>query len=159
LEDGKDRPVQVRARGVLEDIEKQASAKLAQAKQLADRGQQTEAIAAANEVTRTFPGSASAREASAFLTSLTKAPASPNAERARQLLAQAKEDFRAQQFGCCLDRCELIVSQFADQPEREEAAKLLNDIKSNPEWLRQALEQMNERMGVMYLALADNLIL
>ena len=76
-------------------------------------------------------------------------------ERARELLGQAREDYRVQNFLGCLDRCEALATQFADLPEGTEATQLAAEIKSNPEWARQAAEQLGDRLSVLYLALAD----
>src|SRR5262249_47536915 len=101
IEDGKDRPVQAKARALLQDIEQQAAARLQRARQLADHGQKDEAIRAATEIAKTFEGTPAARESAQFLASLTLRPL-PNdprrATRARDLLTQAKDDYRAQQY-------------------------------------------------------------
>jgi TolA-binding protein len=74
------------------------------------------------------------------------------------MLIQAREDYRMQQFSCCLDRCELLVSQFPNMPEAQEAAQLLSDIKSSPEFLKSACNQLGDRLAVMTLALAESLL-
>jgi thioredoxin-related protein len=75
--------------------------------------------------------------------------------RARDLLGQAREDYRAQQILFCLDRCELLANNYADLPEGAEAAKLATEIKSNPEWMKQACDQLADRMSQLYLSLAE----
>jgi thiol-disulfide isomerase/thioredoxin len=77
---------------------------------------------------------------------------------AHELLAQAREDYRTQQFLCCLDRCERLVFSYPDLPEGAEARQLSAEIKNNPEWMRQVCEAMSDRLGLWYLALAEGLI-
>jgi tetratricopeptide (TPR) repeat protein len=161
VEDGKDRPVQVRARQVLQDLEKQAAERSEQARQLAEKGKTADAIAAANEVARVYAGTQAAREGRQLVATLAgRAEAGPEqrARRAAELLRLARDDYKSQQFLCCLDRCELLSSQFTDLPEAAEADQLAEEIKSNPEWTKQACEQLTERLSVLYLALADTML-
>ena len=74
----------------------------------------------------------------------------------RELLAQAKEDLRTQQYLCCLDRCEQISKHFAESKEAEEAKRLAEEIRSNPEWLQQACDSLVDRLGSLYMAMAEN---
>jgi thioredoxin-like negative regulator of GroEL len=159
VEDGKDRPVQGKARIILQDVEHQAAARYATARLLAERGQAKEAIEALNQVTTVYAGTAAARDSQLLLNQLaskTDATDQSRARRARDMLTQAREDYRMQQFSCCLDRCELLVNQFANTPEAQEAAQLLTDIKSNPEFLKTACDQLSDRLAVMYMALAES---
>src|SRR5262249_3311609 len=84
----------------------------------------------------------------------------PNLEtrtrQARELLSQAREDYRAQQYLGCIDRCETLVSTYIDLPESAEAAQLLAEVKNNPEWLRLACDSLSERLGNLYLSLAES---
>ncbi len=158
VEDGKERLIQTKARQLMADVEQRATERLTSAKQLADRGETAEALKSAGEVVHQFAGADAAREAAEFaatLTGRTDAGDQQRRDRARDLLAQAREDFRTQQYLCCLDRCEALASQFADLPEGAEAARLSADIKSNGEWAKMAADQMSDRLGVLYLALAD----
>src|SRR5258708_6345594 len=75
--------------------------------------------------------------------------------RAQELLAQAREDYRTQQFLCCLDRCEILASTYGDLAEGAEGGQLAAEIKNNPEWLHQACESLGDRLGGLYSALAD----
>src|SRR5262249_43964422 len=54
VQDGQDRPLQVKARRLLLDIEQQAAALLAPLKELADQGQGTAALEALADFTRAF---------------------------------------------------------------------------------------------------------
>ncbi|HVS35389.1 MAG TPA: thioredoxin family protein [Gemmataceae bacterium] len=158
VEDGKDRPIQTQARQLMTDVERQAADRLTSAKQLADRGETAQALKTAGEVVHQFAGADAARAAADFAATLTgrvDASEQQRRDRSRDLLAQARDDFRTQQFLCCLDRCEALTSQFGDLPEAAEAARLSADIKSNTEWAKAAADQMSDRLGVLYLSLAD----
>jgi thioredoxin-related protein len=158
VEDGKERLVQTKARQLIQEVEQQAAEQLAAAKQKADKGQTAEALKSADQVTKQFAGADAARKATewvATLTSRTQEGGQQRKERAHNLLSQAREDYRTQQFLCCLDRCEVLIAQYADLPEGAEAAQLTSDIKSNAEWAKLACDQLSDRLGVLYLALAD----
>ena len=158
VEDGKERPVQVKARKMLQDLEKQAGERAAQAKELVTKGKTSEAIAVINELTKAYPGTAAYREGKQLLLKLTSKSENSIHERKRQameLLRQANEDYRGRQLLCCLDRCEILSAQYADLPEGAAAENLANEIKSNPDWTKQACDQLGERLSVLYLALAD----
>src|SRR5262249_8251945 len=162
LEDGKDRPVQQKAKQMVQDIEQQAAGRLARAKQLEDKGQSVEATDSLTSLTRVYPGTQAANEASHLLsTQPAKPPEVKNpqrSKRAKELLAQAREDYRTQQYLCCLDRCELLAANYADLPEASEAVQLSTEIKNNPDWMKAAAESLGDRLGLLYLALADTWI-
>jgi len=161
VEDGKERQVQTKARQLIQEVEQQATEQLAAAKKKADKGDTAEAMKSAGEVTKQFAGADAAREAKewvATLTSRTQVGDQQRKDRAHDLLAQAREDYRTQQFLCCLDRCEVLIAQYAELPEGAEAAQLTSDIKSNAEWAKLACDQMSDRLGVLYLALADTCV-
>ncbi len=153
VEDGKDRPVQAKARQLLQDLERQAEARLAEAKGQADRAKSSEAL---TRLTQTHPGTAAAREAAQLLAVRSEAADPDRPRRARDLLKQAKEDYRTQQFACCLDRCELLTARFADLPECADALRLEAEIKANPEWMKVACDQLTERLSLLYLGLAES---
>jgi thioredoxin-like negative regulator of GroEL len=158
LEDGKTRPVQVNAAKLLEQVEQQAAGELAQAKQMLDRGHANEASALLTKLVKDYPGTQTAPEAIGMLTSLTKTPEMRHQQRgarARELLAMAKEDFRTEQWLCCLDRCQLLTGSYGDLPEAAEALQLASAIRSNPEWMQIACDSMSSRLGDMYLGLAE----
>ena len=77
--------------------------------------------------------------------------------RARELLAQARQDYRTQQYLCCLDRCELLADAYADTEEAKEATELAAKIKDNPEWARRACDQMGDRPRRSITACLDDL--
>jgi thioredoxin-like negative regulator of GroEL len=158
VEDGKDRPVQIKARKMLLDMEKQAGERAAQAKELVNQGKNSDAIAAINELTKVYPGTLGSREGKQLLLKLTSKGEPTAQERQRQaaeLLHQANEDYKSRQLLCCLDRCEILSAQYADLPEGAAAEKLAGEIKGNPDWTKQACDQLGERLSVLYLALAD----
>src|SRR5262249_46537370 len=144
-EDNKDRPIQIRARQHLKDLEQQAAGQLARAKQLDDKGQTTEAMSSLSELLRYFAGTQAAIEGSQMLTALAAKPevkTQVRQRRAGELLAQAREDYRTEQYLCCLERCEILGASYADLPEGSEALQLAALIKNNPEWLQQACESL-----------------
>ncbi len=160
LEDGKNRPVQQKARKVLEEIEQQAAGQLAKAKQMNDKGQSPEAIKLMTELVRSYPGTESATLAGKLMTELSsKAPEitkNLRGQQARELWAQAKEDYRVKQHLCCLDRCKTLIDEYSDFNEAKEAQLLYENITNNPVWMQDACEKMAERMGNMHLMLADS---
>jgi tetratricopeptide (TPR) repeat protein len=154
VEDGKERPLQTKARHMLRDLEQQAATRLAEAKAESDRVKSVESL---TKLTHSHPGTPAAREAAQLLTARVEASeSSGRSRRARDVLNQAQEDYRTQQFSCCLDRCELLTTQFADLPEGAEALRLEAEIKGNSEWLKIASDQLGDRLGVLYLGLAES---
>jgi thioredoxin-related protein len=157
-EDGKDRPVQLKARQALKDLEQQAAERLARARQFSDQGQTTEAVDTLTELVRVFGGTQAATEGGELLTSLgarKEIKTQQRTRRARELLAQAREDYRTEQYLCCLDRCEVLAASYGDLPEGEEARLLRSEIMSNPAWMQTACESLSDRLGTLYLALAE----
>jgi thioredoxin-related protein len=157
IEDGKDRPVQLKARQMLQEIENQAAGKLAEARMQVDKGQTTQGVESLTSLAKQYPGTPAAREAAVVLQtiSIRNEGGEERVRRARDLLTRAREDYKAQLYLCCLDRCEVLVGSFSDLPEAAEAAQLASEIKSNPEWTKQAAEQVADRLCLLYLTLAD----
>jgi hypothetical protein len=166
VEDGKDRPVQLEAKKLWQRLEDQAAARNFRARELADKGRVSEAVQTVAETVRLFPGTRAARESTDMLVSFagTSGRSSAGQETASQparshpaaeLLAQARQDFGRKQFLSCLDRCEAILARYSDQMEADEAGKLAAEIKSNPDLTKLAAEEMTQRLGVLYLAMAD----
>jgi tetratricopeptide (TPR) repeat protein len=159
MEDGRDRPVQVKGKQLLQDLDQQAAGRLARAKKLQDQGQSTEAMDTLTELVRVFAGTQAAAEAGQLVTSVGGSPELKEQQRtrlARKLLAQAREDYRTQQYLCCMDRCELLVAGYGDLSEADEARTLISDIKSNPIWMQTACEGLTDRLGSLYIALAES---
>ena len=161
IEDKGNRPVQQKARQVLDDLEQQAAGLLARAKQHVDKGQTDEAVARISELVRAYAGTQAATEGGHMLGTLAGRPEITNQQRvkrARDLLAQAREEYRTQHFLACLDRCDDLASSFGDLPEAADAIQLAAQIKNNPEWMKQVCESLSDRLGVLYLSLAETLL-
>ena len=157
VEDGKSRPVQVKARQFLESIEKQAGEQASRAKELAEKGKDDEAIAAIESLDKTFPGTLAARRGSRLrleLTSRSK-PTDDRKRQAQDMLALARDDYKSQRFLCCLDRCEQLATDYRDLPEGTDADKLATEIKENTEWSAKAADQLTDRLCILFLAQAD----
>jgi hypothetical protein len=93
------------------------------------------------------------------LTSVTEPAASPEMEKrkmAQKLLAMAEEEYRTQQFLCCLTRCKVIAATFPTSPEAQEARNLATKVKSNPEHVHLACERLTDTLCELYLTLADH---
>jgi thioredoxin-like negative regulator of GroEL len=160
-EDGQNRPIQLKARQLLNELDQQAATRLARAKQYEDKGQTTEAMETLTELVRAYAGTQAATEGGELLTKIADKPeikAKQRTRRARDLLAQAKEDFRTHQYLRTLEHCETLVTNYPDLPEGAEAVQLASDIKSNPEWMKQACDSLSERLGLLYLSLAETWI-
>jgi len=158
IEDGKTRPVQITARKTLQELEAVGQEKLAHAKELFDKGQSVEAIEAANDTIRTFAGLQVAREGGSLLSRFMQSPDMPGqqrAKRARELLTQANDFYKFKDYLPCLDRCEVLMTSYGDLAEGQEAFQLSTNIKNDPEWLQNACDVMSDRLGNLYLALAD----
>jgi thioredoxin-like negative regulator of GroEL len=158
VEDGKDRPVQTKARQLIQDLEQQASGRCLRAREQFEKGQVDDAIATLNDLGRTYPGTRAARDGGKFLATLTSRPRIKEEQRerrAKELLQQAKEDYRAGQYLFCLDRCELLANQFTDLAEGAEASRLAAEIKANTEWMKQACDQLGDRLSLLYLSMAE----
>ena len=75
--------MQVKAKQLLQDLEQQAAGRLARAKQLADKGETTEAIDTVSELVRVFAGTQAATDGGQMLTSLAKKPEIKDGQRSR----------------------------------------------------------------------------
>jgi tetratricopeptide (TPR) repeat protein len=158
IDDGQQRPVQAKARQLLQDLEQQAAGRMARAKQLVEKGQTTEAMETLTELVRVFAGTQAAAEGGRLLTGLgntQETRTQQRSRRARELLAQAREEYRTQQYLCCLNRCDVLMHSFPDLPEGVEAMQLAAEIKNNPQWMRLACDTLSDQLGTLYLSLAD----
>jgi tetratricopeptide (TPR) repeat protein len=163
MADGQSRPVQVNSQKLLADIEQKARVRMAKAQALKDQGKITDAIQSLTEIMRDFPGLALTREASDMVARLaqTENPESKNqmrVRRAKDLLAQAKEFHRTKEYTLCIDRCSILLQNYGDLEEGQEAALLYSEIKNNPEWLQNACTTFSDRLAEMWLALSDSLL-
>jgi thioredoxin-like negative regulator of GroEL len=157
-ETAKDAAVQKQARQLLQDLEQQAAGRCAEAKQLVESGKVPQAVETVTELVRVYPGTKAAREGGQLLVTLASRVVPHESSRnhiARGLLEQAREDYQRRQYLSCLDRCEDLIANYSDLNEGTEASKLAAEIKSNPEYTKQACEQMGERLTTLYLSLAE----
>jgi tetratricopeptide (TPR) repeat protein len=158
LEDGKDRPVQTKAKAVLDEIEQQAAGRLVRVTQLQDRGQYSEAMDLLTELMSRYPGTQAAGDGAKMLTQLADRPelkANRRDRRAKDLLAQAREAFRAEKYPTALELCEILETTYKDLPEGKHGAELAGEIRSSPERLARACESLNERLAAMYARLGE----
>lgn len=142
--DGQNRPVQLQARQLLRELESRQAAKTAPTARVAE--------------TVAVPHAPSPAVIEPKLTSLVKAAEEKGdlrERRARELLARTHDDFRAGQLLGCLERCEVLAQEYADLPESQEAMQLALSIKNNPDWMRLVCDQLSDRLGQLYLALAE----
>jgi thioredoxin-like negative regulator of GroEL len=161
IEARKDRPVAVKARQLLSEVEQQAAVRLGLARQQAEQGHTADAVETLKELGRAYAGTQAAAEAANMLMVMAQRPdpgTDPRARRARELFAQARDDFRAGQFVCCLERCEFLAAQFSDLAEGVEAQQLAAQIKNNPEWMKQVCDTLSDRLSVHYLSLAETFL-
>jgi tetratricopeptide (TPR) repeat protein len=158
LEDGKDRPVQTKAKAVFDEIEQQAAGRLVRVKQLEDKGQYVEAMDLLTELISRYAGTQPAADGAKTLTTLAERPelkTNQRTRRAKDLLAQAKEAFTARQYSDALEFCEILETTYKDLPEGKNGAELAGEIRSSPDKLAGACEKLNERLASMYTTLGD----
>jgi uncharacterized protein YyaL (SSP411 family) len=161
LLEGKDAQAQNRASQIWQQIEQQATTRLTKARQLEEASRSAEAISQLLDIQKTFAGTQAAVDAGQLIDTLSARPELKNEVRhtkARELLAQAREDFRSQMYLLCLDRCEALVSNYADLLEGAEAAQLAAEIRGNPEWMQQVCNSLTERLATLSLSLAESWI-
>ncbi|MBN9518512.1 thioredoxin family protein [bacterium] len=159
VKDAGERPVGAKAREVLNGIEQQAAGRLAKARDLETKGATPEAMDELANLMKTFSGTQAAADAAGMLAGLADRPETRENQRVRlgrDLLATARDDFRAGRYHDCLQRCDQLTTAFADRPEARDAANLAADVRDYPDRLAAACEQMNEKTAGMYLALAES---
>jgi tetratricopeptide (TPR) repeat protein len=158
LDDGKDRPVQAKARAVLDEIEQQAAGRLVRVKQFQDKGQYQEAMDLLTELISRYAGTRPAADGAKLLTSLADRPeikGNPRSRRAQDLLAQSREAFKAEKYGTALELCEILETTYKDLAEGRQGAELAGEVRSSPDKLAVACEHLNERLATMYATLGD----
>ena len=152
------RPIGTKSKQIIDDVERLAAGRLARAKELEERGLTQEAMDALAEAVKTYAGTQSAADAATLMTGLAAKPETREKLRtraARDLLASAKEEFRASHFYDCLQKCDQVVTAYRDLPEAKDAAALAEEIKGKPERLALACDEMNHRTAAMYMTLAE----
>jgi thioredoxin-like negative regulator of GroEL len=159
VQEAGERPVGLKARDVLDGVERQAAGRLTRAKDLEEKGYMPEAMDALAELMKAYAGTQAAADAAGLMAGIADRPETrekQHARQARDALALAKEEFRAGRFYDCLQRCEQLTLRFADRTESKEAATLAAEIRNNPDRLAAACDQMNDKTAALYLALADS---
>jgi thioredoxin-like negative regulator of GroEL len=160
IDENKNGPTLKGAKELLQKIEKNAEAQLTRAKDLNDKGQAAEALESLTEIRRQFAGVQASKDASDLIGKLIQGNAQLKVDqrnkRVRELLAQAQDFYKSKDYIPCLDRCEIILGNYGDLPEGQKAFVLATEIKNNPEWLQNAADVMTDRLGGLYLALADS---
>jgi thioredoxin-like negative regulator of GroEL len=151
--------LQPQALKYLELIEQQAAERIAQARELESKGRVQDAIDAVEDAARTYPGIEATRTAAQTVSRLKDSAVdragAARVVRARELLAQAREFNKQNELVLLVDRCAILSRDFADLPEAQEANQILGSLKNNPVQLQQAADALGERLGEMYLALAE----
>jgi thioredoxin-related protein len=154
-----EKPVGVKAKQILAEVEGQGAGRLARAKDLETRGLTHEAMDTLTDLMKAYAGTQAATDAATRMAGLADKPETQEKlklRRARDLLALAKEEFRTQRYYDCLQHCEQIGATFADLPESKEANALAAEVQGNPDRLAAACEQMNDRTAAMYATLAES---
>ena len=157
-ENSKETATRKQARDLLQDMEKQAAGRCAEARQLVENGKVPQAVETVTELVRVYPGTKAAREGGQLLVTLASRVVPHENARGRvaqDLLDQARDDYRRRRYLSCLNQCENLIGNYADTSEAAEATKLAAEIKTNPEWTKEACEQMGERLSTLYLTLAE----
>jgi tetratricopeptide (TPR) repeat protein len=158
LADGKDQPVQSKARQVMDEIEQQAAGRLVRVKQLQDTGRYGEAMDLLAALMSRYAGTQKAEEGAKMLTSLADRPeikTNQRTRRAQDLLAQAKEAYGAEKFSSALELCEILETTYKDLSEGKQGGELAGEIRSSPAKLAVAAEHLNERLASMYATLGE----
>ena len=160
LTDDTGRPLQKSARALLEKIEKRAADSLTRARELQVKGQLSEAIESLVDTQKQFAGLQASKDALDMIGKLEQANVDLRGglrtKRVQELLTQAQDFYRTKDYIPCLDRCEIILTNYGDLPEGQKAFKLAGEIKNNPEWLQSATDVMTDRLAGMWLALSDS---
>ena len=159
VKEAADKPVGVKAKDVLDQVERQAAVRLARARDLEQKGFTPEAMDALADLVKSYAGTQTATDAAELMAGLAEKPenlARQRLRRARDLLASAKDDFRNQHYGDCLQKCDQLAAGYADLSEAKESDALAAEVRNNPDRLAVACEQMNQKTASMYLTLAES---
>jgi hypothetical protein len=76
--------------------------------------------------------------------------------RARQLLSQAQDDYRRQQWVSCMEHCKTLNALYPDLQEGVEARQLVFRIQNNPELLDRLARDLTENLAEIYWELAQS---
>lgn len=156
--EAKDSPARVKASQVLAEVEQSAADRLARAKTLEDRGETSAAMDTLAGILKGYAGTNAANDAAGRLAGLASKSEHRDrfrTDRARDLLAQAREEFKTGRFADCLEHCDHLAAFYPDLSEGKDSVSLGMQIKTDPERMAAACDQLNDRTASMYLALAD----
>jgi thioredoxin-related protein len=161
LDDPKGRSLHPTAKKFLDAIENKAMERVNQAREMNQKGLTNDAINYLAETARYFPGLEASRQASDLMARMkdesgVERSALLRVQRAKELLGQAREYYKQRDLVPCLERCSVLTRDFIDLPEGQDALLLMGELKSNPVLLQQAADSLSERLGEMYLALAES---
>jgi thioredoxin-like negative regulator of GroEL len=152
------KPIGGKSQQLLDEIERFAAGKLVRARDLEQRGYTQEAIDVLAEAVKVYAGTQASSDAATMMSGLSIKPEMQEKLRlrtARDLLAAAKDDYRASRYYDCLLKCEQLML-FSDCAECKDGISLASDVKGNPERLSIVCEQMNQRTATMYMTLAES---
>lgn len=161
-QDGKQRPIQIKSNNLILDLERQATERYTRARKLVDEGSKGEALEVLQDLVRTFEGTDAAREGNTLLASIgmkqmnpdSRALAGLNAE----LLALIRQDYQQGNLASCIERSDLLNALAPSSNEAREGAIIASQIRENPEAMRTVIDQTSEKIGQMYLGLAEGWI-
>lgn len=146
-------PARTKAEAALEELEKQAVGRLAHAADLQAKGESAAASAVLGDLMNRYGGTKAATDAAARLAG---SPDRMRVGRADELLALARESFRAGRHAECLEQCRSVGSRYPDAPAAGEATRLAAQIEADPERLAAAAEEASERAAALQLTLAES---
>ena len=149
VKDNKDLPIQDQAAQALVEVEKTAAGRLARVKQLQEKGESPDVAEALKDLALKYAGTATAADAAKMLAKLADKPEPvkpepmkpelTKEERARlaaDLLAQARDAFKAERFHEALEKGEAVEAAYKDLPEGTWGSQLVESIRTSPERLR-----------------------
>ena len=160
IDDGKGRQIHGNAQKALDELEHRAAALLQEARAKAESGDTTKALEAVTGIIHAFPGLRATKEASELLKQLAQNSELRNERRnrrAQELLAQARDFHKNGEYLLCMDRTEILLSTYGDLPEGQHAQALMTQIKSDPDWMQGAADNLSDRLSLLYLNLAESL--
>ncbi len=157
IDDGKERPIQRKAKALLATIENQAAGILTRSKKSIDLGNSEDATKKLTGLINSYPGTMAARQAARLITTVAR----PNQKfirqnRAQELLQLAKQDYGRGNVLAALERCDLLKEEYGDLKEAKEAGTLATTIRANPAKMKLACEKLNTRLRRMYCELAES---
>jgi thioredoxin-related protein len=159
--DPKAKAIQPQVQKYLDAIEQKAMDRVTIAREMEAKGKSQEALDSLEETIRFYPGLDATRHATIMVSRIKEVVAiekatSVRGNRAKEILAQMREFQKQRELVACLDRCSVLMRDYPDLPEGQEALAVMNELKANPALLQQAAEALSERLGDAYLAIAES---